>query len=94
MIRSQELRNELLIWLLIILILSTSSGVGNVADETNLPTQIPGHNAILMGTDWYPEQWPESRWERELQMMEAAHLNVVRLTEFRQTMLARLFDYE
>ena len=82
MIRSQELRNELLIWLLIILILSTSSGVGNVADETNLPTQIPGHNAILMGTDWYPEQWPESRWERELQMMEAAHLNVVRLTEF------------
>jgi beta-galactosidase len=45
-------------------------------------TQLPGHNALLMGTDWYPEQWPESRWETDLRMMEAAHLNVVRLTEF------------
>jgi len=35
-----------------------------------------------MGTDWYPEQWPEARWETDLQMMEAAHLNVVRLAEF------------
>jgi beta-galactosidase len=52
------------------------------ADEKNIPTQIPGHNAILMGTDWYPEQWPESRWDTEVQMMETAHLRVVRLTEF------------
>jgi beta-galactosidase len=35
-----------------------------------------------MGTDWYPEQWPEARWETDLRMMEAAHLNVVRLAEF------------
>ena len=46
------------------------------------PTQLPGHNALLMGTDWYPEQWPESRWDTDLSMMETAHLNVVRLTEF------------
>src|SRR5215470_12192688 len=46
------------------------------------PTQLPGHNALLMGTDWYPEQWPETRWDTELQMMEDAHLNVIRLTEF------------
>jgi len=46
------------------------------------PTQLPGHNALLMGMDWYPEQWPESRWETDLHMMEAAHLNVARLAEF------------
>jgi beta-galactosidase len=35
-----------------------------------------------MGTDWYPEQWPESRWETEVRLMEDAHLHVVRLAEF------------
>jgi len=47
-----------------------------------IPTQIPGHNAILMGVAWYPEQWPESRWEEDLRLMEAADLKVVRLAEF------------
>ena len=46
------------------------------------PTQIPGQNAILMGTAWYPEQWPESRWEEDLRLMEAADLKVVRVGEF------------
>jgi beta-galactosidase len=46
------------------------------------PAQLPGRNALLVGTDWYPEQWPESRWETDLRIMEEAHLKVVRLTEF------------
>ena len=46
------------------------------------PTQLPGLNALLMGADWYPEQWPEERWETDLQMMEASHLNVARIAEF------------
>jgi len=46
------------------------------------PTQLPGHNALLMGADWYPEQWPEERWEIDLRMMEAAHLDVTRIAEF------------
>jgi beta-galactosidase len=45
-------------------------------------TELPGHNALLMGADWYPEQWPEERWETDLRMMEAAHLNVARIAEF------------
>jgi beta-galactosidase len=49
---------------------------------TSVPTQIPGQNAILMGDAWYPEQWPESRWEEDLKMMEAADLKVVRIAEF------------
>jgi beta-galactosidase len=37
---------------------------------------------LMMGTAWYPEQWPESRWDADLQLMEAAHMNVVRIGEF------------
>ena len=35
--------------------------------------------ALLLGTDWYPEQWPEARWETDLALMEAAHLTFVRV---------------
>ncbi len=53
-----------------------------LAADNSLPTQLEGRDALLVGTDWYPEQWPESRWETDLQMMEAAHLQVLRITEF------------
>ena len=56
--------------------------LGDSPDENPIPTQLPGRDALLVGTDWYPEQWPESRWETDLRMMEAAHLQVVRLAEF------------
>ena len=35
-----------------------------------------------MGTAWYPEQWPQDRWEKDLALMEAAHIHVVRMAEF------------
>ncbi|WP_375286235.1 beta-galactosidase [Sphingomonas sp.] len=35
-----------------------------------------------MGSSWYPEQWPEARWDADLALMERAHLNVVRVGEF------------
>ncbi len=35
-----------------------------------------------MGTDWYPEQWPEARWEVDLQMMQDANIQVARIAEF------------
>ena len=45
-------------------------------------SQVAGHDAILLGTAWYPEQWPEGRWEEDLRLMEAANIKVVRITEF------------
>ena len=36
----------------------------------------------MVGAAWYPEQWPESRWEEDLRMMEAGDLKVVRIAEF------------
>ena len=46
------------------------------------PTQIPRQDAVLVGTAWYPEQWPESRWEADLKLMEDAHIKMVRVAEF------------
>jgi beta-galactosidase len=37
---------------------------------------------LYFGTSWYPEQWPEDRWETDLELMQAAHINVVRIGEF------------
>ncbi len=56
--------------------------LGQTSDQNSVPTQLPGRDALLVGTDWYPEQWPESRWETDLQMMQDAHLQVIRVAEF------------
>jgi beta-galactosidase len=37
---------------------------------------------LAIGTAWYPEQWPQSRWDKDLSLMEAAHVGVVRVAEF------------
>jgi len=37
---------------------------------------------IYLGTAWYPEQWPESRWDADLTLMEQAGIRFVRITEF------------
>ena len=40
------------------------------AQATNYANQPP----ILLGAAWYPEQWPESQWDADLSLMEAAHV--------------------
>jgi beta-galactosidase len=42
--------------------------------------RTPG--APLPGSTWYPEQWPEPAWERDLTLMHDAGFNVVRVGEF------------
>lgn len=37
---------------------------------------------LLLGTAWYPEQWPESRWPADLELMQKAGIHVVRVGEF------------
>ena len=46
--------------------------------QTNVPQPPP----ILLGTAWYPEQWPESRWEADLALMQQAGIHMVRVGEF------------
>jgi beta-galactosidase len=42
----------------------------------------PAPPALLLGTAWYPEQWPESRWESDLSLMQQAGIHMVRVGEF------------
>jgi len=37
---------------------------------------------IYYGCDYYPEQWPESRWGEDARLMQEAGFNVVRIGEF------------
>ncbi len=37
---------------------------------------------MLLGTAWYPEQWPESRWDADLALMQSAGIRMVRIGEF------------
>ena len=68
---------------LVITLSNAGAGFAAGADTANkIPTQIPGHDAIVLGAAWYPEQWPEARWEEDLRLMEGAHLSVVRVAEF------------
>jgi beta-galactosidase len=62
-----------------------TEGVRVAADEQSQPGTMPypqGVPPILLGVSWYPEQWPESRWDDDLSLMEAAHIHMVRVGEF------------
>lgn len=43
---------------------------------------LAGPQPVRLGAAWYPEQWPEAQWESDLQLMQDAHMNVVRIGEF------------
>jgi len=32
-------------------------------------TAAPQPPPLMLGTAWYPEQWPETRWEADLALM-------------------------
>jgi beta-galactosidase len=37
---------------------------------------------IYFGADYYPEHWPEERWNEDARLMAKAGFNVVRMAEF------------
>jgi beta-galactosidase len=39
-------------------------------------------HAPLLGAAWYPEQWPEERWDADLALMEKSGMTVTRVGEF------------
>ncbi len=70
---ASSLRGLLLLFLL-------ASAVAIAQSQSSRPYATP--NAPLLGSAWYPEQWPEAQWEHDLQLMQDAHMNVVRVGEF------------
>ncbi|KWV14820.1 beta-galactosidase [Xanthomonas translucens pv. translucens] len=53
-----------------------------VPDARAQATRYADAAPLLLGVAWYPEQWPEAQWERDLTLMQAAHVRVVRIGEF------------
>jgi len=45
-------------------------------------TAFADRPAIAVGVSWYPEQWPESRWETDLALMQKTGFNTIRMGEF------------
>ena len=62
----------------VVVFLATILSPFTFGQATNYPDKPP----ILLGAAWYPEQWPESQWDADLSLMEAAHIHVVRVGEF------------
>ncbi len=50
--------------------------------QSSVPAKVSAPPPILLGTAWYPEQWPESRWSADLDLMQKAHIHMVRVGEF------------
>jgi beta-galactosidase len=53
-----------------------------LAESTADRYLFPGGKDLYVGVDYYPEHWPEERWETDLQLMKQAKFNVVRVAEF------------
>src|SRR3989337_3277848 len=43
---------------------------------------FPKDGGVYVGADYYPEHWPQERWETDLKMMKEAGFNIVRVAEF------------
>lgn len=64
---------------LLLLALSLLPSLVAAAPPSPAPAPIP---PLMLGSSWYPEQWPESRWEADLALMEQAGFRMVRVGEF------------
>ncbi len=61
----------------------TLGSVLSAVAPSQQPLPVAPHKAaLLLGAAWYPEQWPEARWEADLELMQAAHIGFVRVGEF------------
>ena len=74
-----RLRNPLILCLIVCLSLAALCLTQVGFAQSSSPKTPP---ALLLGTAWYPEQWPESRWEADLTLMQKAGVHFVRVGEF------------
>jgi beta-galactosidase len=65
-------------FVIVLIALATLISPQHLRAQTAAPPAPP----ILLGTAWYPEQWPESRWDADLALMQQAGIHMVRVGEF------------
>ena len=56
--------------------------VAQAQATASTPAQATAAAPLRIGAAWYPEHWPEDRWDADLTLMQAAGMNVVRIGEF------------
>ncbi|MGC1784809.1 MAG: beta-galactosidase [Acidobacteriaceae bacterium] len=66
--------------LIVCLVLTASTSA--FAQKSSHRKTVAPPPPLLLGTAWYPEQWPESRWPADLELMQKAGIHVVRVGEF------------
>jgi len=66
---------------LIALCMSAAVLIGG-SQVTASPASLGLQTPLLLGTAWYPEQWPQERWNADLELMENAGIRFVRIGEF------------
>ena len=66
----------------ILALLSLALFAGYAPKAQAQATNYPGVPPVLLGAAWYPEQWPEAQWDKDLDRMEACHIHLVRVGEF------------
>ncbi len=54
----------------------------SLAPRSSSQETPPSPPPILLGAAWYPEQWPESRWDADLTLMQQSGIHMVRVAEF------------
>jgi beta-galactosidase len=73
-----KISNRWFVAFLIALTLAVSIPASHISAQSTAPAAPP----LLLGAAWYPEQWPESRWEADLALMQQAGIRMVRVGEF------------
>lgn len=64
------------------IVLSAAGVSGQAASQAAATPAPPSVTAPMLGVAWYPEQWPETRWDDDLALMERAGIRFVRIGEF------------
>jgi beta-galactosidase len=77
---SGAVRTKYIGWLFLISI--SASACCHAESNSSSALLTPPGGGVYVGVDYYPEQWPEERWETDLKLMHDAGFNVVRLAEF------------
>jgi beta-galactosidase len=54
----------------------------SAASVSAAQSALPPPPPLLLGTAWYPEQWPEARWDADLALMQHSGVHMVRVAEF------------
>ena len=66
----------------VVAVMVLALGAGSSLASRPAPAAAAPPAVPMLGTAWYPEQWPEARWDTDLALMQRAGITFVRVGEF------------